>query len=78
MIPPFVKENRPFAWGINTPHLVDAYTDSIYTDILQNQFGCDSIVYLDVEILRPVVITDTIEVCANEPAFYMALVYYCY
>ncbi len=65
-----ICEGEPaFVWGVNTTHLVDAYTDSIYTDILQNQFGCDSIVYLDVEILRPVVITDTIEVCANEPAF---------
>ncbi|WP_297094904.1 Ig-like domain-containing protein [uncultured Draconibacterium sp.] len=65
-----ICEGEPtFAWGVNTIHQVDSYTDNIYTDVLQNQFGCDSIVYLDVEILRPFVITDTIEVCENEPAF---------
>ncbi|QIA06257.1 Ig-like domain-containing protein [Draconibacterium halophilum] len=65
-----ICEGEPvFAWGVNPVHQVDSYTDSIYTDVLQNQFGCDSIVNLDVRILRPVVITDTIEICENEPAF---------
>ncbi|MCY1721147.1 Ig-like domain-containing protein [Prolixibacteraceae bacterium Z1-6] len=59
----------PFAWGVNTIYLVDTYTDSLYTDILQNQFGCDSIVNLDVQILRPAYILDTIEVCENVPVF---------
>ncbi|WP_297085572.1 Ig-like domain-containing protein [uncultured Draconibacterium sp.] len=65
-----ICEGEPdFAWGVNTINQVDAYTDSIYTDVLTNQYGCDSIVYLDVEILRPTYILDTIEICENEPAF---------
>ena len=65
-----ICEGEPvFAWGVNTVHQVDSYTDSIYTDMLQNRFGCDSIVNLDVRILRPQYLYDTIVVCENEPAF---------
>ena len=65
-----ICEGEPvFVWGVNTIHQVDSYTDSIYTDILQNVYGCDSIVYLDVQILRPAYLLDTIEVCENEPVF---------
>ncbi len=63
------EDSPAFAWGTNSTYIIDTYIDSLYADTLQNQFGCDSIVNLDVKILRPVVITDTIEVCANEPAF---------
>ncbi|WP_321370377.1 Ig-like domain-containing protein [uncultured Draconibacterium sp.] len=65
-----ICEGEPiFAWGVNTVHQVDSYTDSIYTDILQNQYGCDSTVNLNVRILRPAYLLDTIEVCENEPVF---------
>ncbi len=65
-----ICEGEPiFAWGVNTIHQVDAYTDSIYTDVLQNQFGCDSIVNLDVRILRPAYFADTIDICESEPAY---------
>ncbi|HPF51382.1 MAG TPA: Ig-like domain-containing protein, partial [Draconibacterium sp.] len=55
-----------FAWN---SHTVDVWNDSIYTELLQNQYGCDSIVNLDVRILRPAYESDTMEVCESEPAF---------
>ncbi|MDX8337600.1 Ig-like domain-containing protein [Draconibacterium sp. IB214405] len=66
-----ICEGEPlFAWGVITVHQVDSYTDSIYTDILQNQFGCDSIVYLDVEILRPIDSMLTVDLCASDSFFW--------
>jgi gliding motility-associated-like protein len=64
-------EGEPaFAWGVNILHQVDSYTDSIYTDVLQNQYGCDSIVYLDVEILRPYDSLLTVNLCASDSFFW--------
>lgn len=53
-----------FAWGAG--HIVESYRDSVYTDTLQNVFGCDSIVNLDVKILLPYDSLQTVELCANE------------
>jgi len=55
-----------FAWN---SHAVYAFNDSIYSDTLQNQFGCDSIVNLDVRILLPEYFTDTLEFCATDDPF---------
>ncbi len=66
-----ICEGEPiFAWGVNTIHQVDSYTDSIYTDILQNQSGCDSTVYLDVRILRPLDSMLTVDLCASDSFFW--------
>ncbi|WP_346862647.1 Ig-like domain-containing protein [uncultured Draconibacterium sp.] len=62
-----ICEGEPvFAWGVNSVHQVDSYTDSIYTDVLQNQYGCDSIVNLEVEILRPIDSLLTVDLCASD------------
>ena len=55
-----------YAWN---GHTVDGFIDSLYSVQLQNQFGCDSIVNLDVRILRPAYDLDTMEICESEPAF---------
>ncbi len=55
--------NQPYAW--NTL-VIYAEHDSIYRDTLQNVFGCDSIVNLDVKVLLPYDSLQTVELCANE------------
>ena len=55
-----------FVWN---SHTVNTFTDSIYTEYLQNQYGCDSIVNLDVRILLPYDSMQTVELCANETPY---------
>ncbi len=58
----------PFTWN---HRLVVSDRDSIYQDTLvgANQFGCDSILTMDVKVLFPSYQYDTLFVCANEEPF---------
>jgi len=60
--------DTPFSWN---NHTVVSDRDSIYIDTLfgANQYGCDSILTLDVKVLFPEYITDTLYVCANDEPF---------
>lgn len=62
------KDLAPFAWGTNK-QLIFAQHDSIYTETLQNVFGCDSIVNLDVRILLPRDSIEVLDICENEAPF---------
>jgi hypothetical protein len=55
-----------FVWN---SHTVFAFQDSIYRATFTNQFGCDSLVSLDVKILLPYDSLQTVEICENETPY---------
>uniref|UniRef100_UPI003216531F Ig-like domain-containing protein n=1 Tax=uncultured Draconibacterium sp. TaxID=1573823 RepID=UPI003216531F len=55
--------NQPYTWN---SLLIYSEHDSIYRDTLQNIYGCDSIVNLDVKVLQPYDSLQTVELCANQ------------